>query len=64
MCVLTGCTIEGNCYIATNAIVLQGATVGVNSRLGVGSVVHAMVPLPPEPRVGMREMAVFSDGDS
>ncbi len=62
LCVLTGCSIDGNCYLATNAIVLQGATVGLNSRLGVGSVVHAMAPLPPGSRVGMREIAVYSDG--
>ena len=57
-CTITGCTIGHHCYLATAAIVLQGAIVGPYSRLGVGSIVHAKTTLPEGSRVGMRQMAV------
>lgn len=55
---VTGCRIGRYCYLATAAIVLQGATVGDHSRLGVGSIVHVKTTLPERTRVGMRHVAV------
>jgi carbonic anhydrase/acetyltransferase-like protein (isoleucine patch superfamily) len=54
---VTGCHIGSYCYVATAAIVLQGASVGDYSRLGVGSIVHAKTALPEGTRVGMRHVA-------
>jgi carbonic anhydrase/acetyltransferase-like protein (isoleucine patch superfamily) len=58
LCVLTGCTVGGNCYLATAAILLQGATLGDNARVGAGAIVHATTVLPERARVGMRHLAV------
>jgi carbonic anhydrase/acetyltransferase-like protein (isoleucine patch superfamily) len=58
LCVLTGCEIGGNCYVATAAIVLQDASVGSHSRVGAGAIVHATTVLPERARVGMRHLAV------
>ena len=57
-CTITGCHIGRHCYVATAAIVLQGATVGDHSRLGIASIVHAKATLPNGTRVGMRHIAV------
>jgi carbonic anhydrase/acetyltransferase-like protein (isoleucine patch superfamily) len=57
-CVLTGCRIGRNCYLATAATVLQGASVGDHARIGVGAIVHATTALPEHARVGMRHVAV------
>jgi carbonic anhydrase/acetyltransferase-like protein (isoleucine patch superfamily) len=58
LCVLTGCKIGGNCYIATGAIVLQAASIGDHARIGAGAIVHATTALPDRARVGMRHLAV------
>lgn len=60
---LAGCEIEERCYIATAAVVLQGARVGRGSRLAVGSVVHAGTVLAPATRVGIHCLAV-PDGEN
>jgi carbonic anhydrase/acetyltransferase-like protein (isoleucine patch superfamily) len=57
-CVLTGCEVGGNCYLATGAILLQDATVGDHVRVGAGAIVHAGTVLPERARVGMRHVAV------
>jgi carbonic anhydrase/acetyltransferase-like protein (isoleucine patch superfamily) len=57
-CVLTGCRVGSNCYIATAAILLQGASVGDHVRVGAGAVVHATTEVPAGSRVGMRHVAV------
>jgi carbonic anhydrase/acetyltransferase-like protein (isoleucine patch superfamily) len=57
-CVLTGCQVGRNCYIATGAIALQGANVGDHARVGAGAIVHATTDLPDHSRVGMRHIAV------
>jgi carbonic anhydrase/acetyltransferase-like protein (isoleucine patch superfamily) len=57
-CVLTGCRIGANCYVATGAIVLQQAIIGDDVRLGAASVTHATTVVPAGERVGMREIAV------
>jgi carbonic anhydrase/acetyltransferase-like protein (isoleucine patch superfamily) len=61
LCALTGCRVGRQCYIATGAILLQGATVGDGSRIGVGAIVHVNTSLPSEARVGMRQFAVPGD---
>jgi carbonic anhydrase/acetyltransferase-like protein (isoleucine patch superfamily) len=58
LCVLTGCELGGNCYVATGAVLLQGATAGDHVRVGAGAIVHAMTDLPERARVGMRHVAV------
>jgi len=58
LCVLTGCTVGGNCYLATAAILLQGATLGDHVRVGAGAIVHATTAVPERARVGMRHVAV------
>jgi carbonic anhydrase/acetyltransferase-like protein (isoleucine patch superfamily) len=58
LCVLTGCTVGGNCYLATAAILLQGATLADHVRVGAGAIVHAATVLPERARVGMRHIAV------
>ena len=57
-CVLTGCRIGSNCYVATGAIVLQEAVVGDHARIGAGAIVHATTEVPARARVGMRHVAV------
>jgi carbonic anhydrase/acetyltransferase-like protein (isoleucine patch superfamily) len=59
MCVLTGCQVGRNCYLATGAIVLQGA-IGDHVRVGAGAIVHATTVLPDGARVGMRHVATPS----
>ena len=46
---LAGCEVGEHCYIATRAVVLQGARIGRGSRLAVGSIVHAGANIPQEP---------------
>jgi carbonic anhydrase/acetyltransferase-like protein (isoleucine patch superfamily) len=58
LCVLTGCEVGGNCYLATGAILLQGSTLGDHVRVGAGAIVHATTALPERARVGMRHVAV------
>jgi carbonic anhydrase/acetyltransferase-like protein (isoleucine patch superfamily) len=58
LCVLTGCTVGRNCYLATAAILLQGATLGDHVRVGAGAIVHASTGVPERGRVGMRHVAV------
>jgi carbonic anhydrase/acetyltransferase-like protein (isoleucine patch superfamily) len=57
-CVLTGCRVGANCYVAAAAIVLQGATLGDHVRVGAGALVHASTVLPDRARVGLRHIAV------
>jgi carbonic anhydrase/acetyltransferase-like protein (isoleucine patch superfamily) len=57
-CVLTGCQVGRNCYVATGAIVLQRASIGDHVRIGAGAIVHATCVLPDRARVGMRHVAV------
>jgi carbonic anhydrase/acetyltransferase-like protein (isoleucine patch superfamily) len=57
-CVLTGCRVGRNCYLATAATVLQGARIGDHARIGAGAIVHATTALPDHARVGMRHVAV------
>jgi carbonic anhydrase/acetyltransferase-like protein (isoleucine patch superfamily) len=61
-CTLSGCRIGAFCYVATATVVLQGATVGDYSRLGVQSIVHAKTTLPEGTRVGMRHIAAPARG--
>ena len=56
--VLAGCDIGRAVYVATQAMVFQGAQVGEGSRLGAGSVVHTGARLSSRSRVGMRQFAV------
>src|SRR6266536_2565740 len=53
-CTLTGCQIGRDCYLATGVIVLQVASVGDGSRLGIGAIVHVGTALPTLARVGLR----------
>jgi carbonic anhydrase/acetyltransferase-like protein (isoleucine patch superfamily) len=46
LCVLTGCEVGSNCYVATGAIVLQGETIGNHVRVGARAIVHATTVLP------------------
>jgi carbonic anhydrase/acetyltransferase-like protein (isoleucine patch superfamily) len=57
-CVLTGCRIGANCYLATAVTVLQGAALGNHVRVGAGAIVHATTEVPDLERVGMRHVAV------
>jgi tetrahydrodipicolinate N-succinyltransferase len=61
LCVLTGCEVGGNCYLATAAILLQGATLGDHVRIGAGAIVHARTKIPERARVGMRHVAVRTE---
>jgi carbonic anhydrase/acetyltransferase-like protein (isoleucine patch superfamily) len=58
LAVLTGCRVGANCYLATSAIVLQGAVLGDDVRIGVGTLVHAGTSVPDAGRIGMRQVAV------
>jgi carbonic anhydrase/acetyltransferase-like protein (isoleucine patch superfamily) len=58
LCVLTGCQVGRNCYVATGAVLLQGVTLGDHVRIGAGAIVHATTALPERARVGMRHVAV------
>ena len=58
LCVLTGCQVGANCYLATGAVVLQAAVIVDHVRVGVGAIVHAMTVIPDRERVGMRHVAV------
>jgi carbonic anhydrase/acetyltransferase-like protein (isoleucine patch superfamily) len=58
LCVLTGCEVGRNCYVATAATLLQGAVLGDHVRVGAGAIVHAATVLPDGARVGMRHVAV------
>ncbi len=55
---LAGCTIGEDCYLATGAIVLQGARVGPGTRIGARALIHADVVLGERSRVGMGCYAV------
>jgi carbonic anhydrase/acetyltransferase-like protein (isoleucine patch superfamily) len=57
-CVLTGCRVGSNCYLATGVTVLQGARLGDHVRVGVDAIVHATTALPDLARIGMRHVAV------
>jgi len=59
-CALAGCRVGLGCYVATAAIVLQGATIGDHVRVGAGAIVHATTVVPHGARVGMRHVAVPS----
>lgn len=61
-CVLTGCSIGRNCYLATGVILLQGARVGDDGRIGLGAVVHAGTKLPRGAHIGLRHIAVPASG--
>jgi carbonic anhydrase/acetyltransferase-like protein (isoleucine patch superfamily) len=50
--------VGANCYLATGAIVLQGASIGDHVRVGAGAIVHATTVIPEGERVGMRHVAV------
>jgi carbonic anhydrase/acetyltransferase-like protein (isoleucine patch superfamily) len=58
LCVLTGCEVDSNCYLATGVTLLQGSRVGKHVRVGAGAIVHATTVLPEQARVGMRHVAV------
>jgi carbonic anhydrase/acetyltransferase-like protein (isoleucine patch superfamily) len=57
LCVLTGCRVGRNCYIATAAVLLQGSVVGDHARVGANAIVHAKTVVPDRARVGMRHIA-------
>lgn len=57
-CVLAGCQIGQNCYIATGVLIFQGAVIGDASRVSAGAIVHTKTLLPPATRVGLRHIAV------
>lgn len=57
-CVLAGCQIGAQCYIATAVLVFHGAEIGDGTRVGAGAIVHHHTRLPPGGRVGLREIAV------
>lgn len=46
-CVIHGCTIEDNCIIGMNAVVLDHAHIGAGSIVGAGAVVPAGMVVPP-----------------
>jgi gamma-carbonic anhydrase len=54
---LAGCSIGDNAYIATQAIVFNGARVGHGARVEAGAIVHTGTVLPPNSRVGLRQVA-------
>jgi carbonic anhydrase/acetyltransferase-like protein (isoleucine patch superfamily) len=58
LCALVGCQIGRNCYIATGAMIFQGAVIGDDSRISAGAIVHVQTALPPDSRVGLRHIAV------
>ncbi|HEX5503403.1 MAG TPA: hypothetical protein VFW96_12330 [Thermomicrobiales bacterium] len=62
LCALSGCQIGRDCYIATGAMVFQGATIGDASRVVAGAIVHLRTVLPPGTRVGLRHIAVPDEG--
>jgi carbonic anhydrase/acetyltransferase-like protein (isoleucine patch superfamily) len=57
-CILSGCQTGRRCYLATAAILLQGAVLGDDVRVGVDAIVHAKTHIPDTTRIGMRHMAV------
>jgi len=57
-CVLAGCQIGRNCYIATGVMIFQGAIIGDASRISAGAIVHVKTVLPSGTRVGLRHFAV------
>ncbi|MGH3439629.1 MAG: gamma carbonic anhydrase family protein [Sciscionella sp.] len=62
--VLVGCELGQAVYVATQAMVFQGARVGAGSRLGAGSIVHTGAVLGARSRVGMRQFAVPDESGS
>jgi carbonic anhydrase/acetyltransferase-like protein (isoleucine patch superfamily) len=58
LCVLTGCRVGRNCYVATAAVLLQGSVIGDHVRVGASAIVHAKTVVPDLGRVGMRHVAV------
>lgn len=58
LCALSGCQIGCDCYIATNAMIFQGAVVGDACRVAASAIVHLRTVLPPGTRVGLRQIAV------
>jgi len=57
-CVLTGCQVGANCYLATAVLIFHGAEIGDDTRVGAGAIVHHHTRLPRGGRVGLREIAV------
>ncbi len=57
ICALAGCRIGTNCYVATNVVILQGAVIGDQTRVGAGAIIHAKTDLPARSRIGMRHIA-------
>jgi len=53
-------TASSSCYVATGAIILQGATVGDHVRIGVGAIVYAGSFVPDEPGMTLRTHAARS----
>lgn len=63
-CVLTGCEVGSACYVATGVLLFHGAKVGDGARLAVGSIVHHHAVVPPHGRLGLREIAIATDGST
>ena len=62
LCALAGCIVGSNCYIATAALIFQGATIGDNCRIAAGAIVHLKTTLPAGTNIGLRYIAVPTDG--
>jgi gamma-carbonic anhydrase len=54
---LAGCSIGDDAYIATQAIIFNGARVGRGARVEAGAIVQTGTVLPPNSRVGLRQVA-------
>jgi carbonic anhydrase/acetyltransferase-like protein (isoleucine patch superfamily) len=55
---VTGCRLDYRAYVATNAVVFNGATVGANAAVAVGGVVHIATRIPPETVVPLKHIAI------
>ncbi len=58
LCALAGCRVGRHCYIATGAMIFQGAVIGEASRVAAGAIVHVKTVLPAQTHVGIRHIAV------
>ena len=55
---LSGCTIEDCAFIATSAVIFNGARIGTGSEIRIGGVVHILTSLPPDATVPIGWIAV------
>jgi carbonic anhydrase/acetyltransferase-like protein (isoleucine patch superfamily) len=57
-CYLTGCTVDDEVFIATGAMVFNGARMGRASSVALGGAVHIGCVVPPETRIPIGWVAV------